>query len=134
MRADAPNLVRIDVPDSPFDLVEPYLDLGLDVFIGNEPLALPGMERGAIGCVSGLAAAFPEITAALVHDRSSTAHEQVVLLRERLAGIPFHAALKEVLAARDVVHTTDVRPPLRGLTDAERATVMTVARELGALA
>jgi dihydrodipicolinate synthase/N-acetylneuraminate lyase len=133
VRADAPNLVGTKVSDSPFESVEPYLDLGLDVFIGNEPLALQGIERGAVGCVSGLAAAFPEITAALVHDRSSSAHDQVVLLRERLAGIPFHAALKEVLAARDVVTTTDVRPPLRGLTDAERATVMTVARELGAV-
>lgn len=133
VRADAPNLVGMKVSDSPFELVEPYLDLGLDVFIGNEPLALQGMERGAVGCVSGLAAAFPEITAALVHDRSSTAHDQVVLLRQRLAGIPFHAALKEVLAARDVLNTTEVRPPLRSLTDAERATVMAVARELGVL-
>ena len=53
------------------------------------------------------------------------------LLRDRLAGIPFHAALKEVLAARDVLPTTDVRPPLRALTDTERATVLAVARELG---
>jgi dihydrodipicolinate synthase/N-acetylneuraminate lyase len=52
------------------------------------------------------------------------------MLRERLAGIPFHAALKEVLAGRDVLRTTDVRPPLRGLTEAERTTVSTVVLEL----
>ncbi|HSH34462.1 MAG TPA: hypothetical protein VLB31_12630, partial [Actinomycetota bacterium] len=73
----------------------------------------------------------PEITAALVHDSSVDAHDQVCLLRDRLAGIPFHAALKEVLAARDVLPTTAVRPPLRELTDTERATVLAVARELG---
>lgn len=131
VKTQAPNVVGMKVSDAPFEAVAPYLDLGLDVFIGNEPLVLAGLERGAVGCVSGLAAAFPEITAALVHDTSVDAHDQVCLLRDRLAGIPFHAALKEVLAARDVLLTTDVRPPLRGLTDAERATVLTVARELG---
>jgi N-acetylneuraminate lyase len=129
----APNVVGMKVSDAPFEAVEPYLGLGLDVFIGNEPLTMLGMERGATGCVSGLAAAFPEITAALVHDRDPLALEHVTLLRDRLAGIPFHAALKEVLEARDVLLTADVRPPLRGLTDAERAAVMAVAREVGVL-
>ena len=131
VKAQAPNVVGMKVSDTPFEAVAPYLELGLDVFIGNEPMALAGMERGAVGCVSGLAAAFPEITAALVHDTSVDAHDQVCLLRDRLAGVPFHAALKEVLSARDVLPTTDVRPPLRALTDAERATVLAVARELG---
>lgn len=131
VKTHAPNVVGMKVSDAPFEAVAPYLELGLDVFIGNEPLALAGMERGAVGCVSGLAAAFPEITAALVHETSVDAHDQVCLLRDRLVGIPFHAALKEVLAARDVLPTTDVRPPLRALTDTERAKVLAVARELG---
>jgi dihydrodipicolinate synthase/N-acetylneuraminate lyase len=131
LRAEAPNVVGMKVSDSPFEAVRPYLGLGLDVFIGNEPLGLEGMAAGAVGCVSGLAAAFPEITAALVHDRSDVAHRQVGMLRDRLVGIPFHAALKEVLVARDVLLRADVRPPLRGLTDAERATVLAVAAELG---
>ena len=133
LRADAPNVVGLKVSDSPFEAVRPYLGLGLDVFIGNEPLALEGMAAGAVGCVSGLAAAFPEITAALVHDRSDEAHRQVGMLRDRLVGIPFHAALKEVLVARDVLLRADVRPPLRGLTDDERMTVLTLAGELGAV-
>jgi dihydrodipicolinate synthase/N-acetylneuraminate lyase len=131
VRSAAPNVAGMKVSDSPFAAVEPYLDLGLDVFIGNEPLTLEGMERGAVGCVSGLAAAFPEVASALVHERSATAHDQVCLLRRRLSGLPFHAALKEVLAARGVLMTTDVRPPLRGLVSAERATVMAVAHEVG---
>ena len=79
------------------------------MFIGNEPLVLEGMARGAIGAVSGLASAFPAITAALVHDRSERANEQVAQLRSGLRGIPFHAALKEVLVAKDVLTSADVR-------------------------
>ena len=97
------------------------------MFIGNEPLIIEGLARGAVGAVSGLAAAFPEITAALVHDRSERAGEQVTKLRTGLVGIPFHAALKEVLVARDVLTSADVRAPLRRLTDDERATVLALA-------
>ena len=133
--AAAPNVAGMKVSDSPFEAVEPYLDLslelGIDVFIGNEPLAMQGMDRGAVGCVSGLAAAFPEATAALVHDRSEAAHEQVRRLRDGLAGIPFHAALKAVLVARGVLAAADVRPPLRGLTQAERDRVLSLASAWG---
>jgi dihydrodipicolinate synthase/N-acetylneuraminate lyase len=133
VKDEVTNLVGMKVSDLPFAAVRPYLDLGLDVFVGQEPLALEGMEAGAVGSVSGLAAAFPEIVARLVHERDAAAHDAVVLLRERFAGIPFHAALKEVLVARGVLRLADVRAPLRGLTDAERDTVLGVAKELGAL-
>jgi dihydrodipicolinate synthase/N-acetylneuraminate lyase len=73
--------------------------------------------------VSGLASAFPETVARLVHDRDAAAHERVVELRSALAGIPFHAALKAVLRERGVPVREDVRPPLRGLTGEERAAV-----------
>jgi dihydrodipicolinate synthase/N-acetylneuraminate lyase len=129
--ADAPNLVGMKVSDAPFDAVRPYLGLGLDVFVGSEPLALEGMAAGAVGCVSGLATAFPELVAALVHHRSDDAHVGVSALRDRLVGIPFHAALKEVLVARDVLLRADVRPPLRGLSDHERRAVLEIARDLG---
>ena len=114
VRESAPNVVGMKVSDSPFSAVEPYLGLGLDVFIGSEPLALQGMGAGAVGSVSGLAAAFPELTASLVHQRSEAAHTQVCRLRDELAGIPFHAALKQVLVARDVLISPDVRAPRAG--------------------
>ena len=76
--------------------------------------ALQGMGAGAVGSVSGLAAAFPELTASLVHQRSEAAHTQVCRLRDELAGIPFHAALKQVLVARDVLISPDVRAPRAG--------------------
>ena len=133
VKDEVSNLVGMKVSDQPFAAVRPYLDLGLDVFVGQEPLAIEGMKAGAVGSVSGLAAAFPQIVARLVHDRDAGAHDAVVLLRERLGGIPFHAALKEVLVARDVLRVADVRSPLRGLTGAERDQVLGVARELDAI-
>jgi dihydrodipicolinate synthase/N-acetylneuraminate lyase len=133
VRTQAPNLAGMKVSDSPFSAVEPYLELGLDLFVGSEPLALEGLAAGAVGSVSGLAAAFPEIVAELVHDRSVAAHDQVSLLRDQMHGMPFPAALKLVLMARDVLVTGDVRPPLRTLTDAEREAVLGLARDLGAL-
>jgi dihydrodipicolinate synthase/N-acetylneuraminate lyase len=131
VRERSPNLRGLKVSDTPFSGVEPYLAVeGMDVFVGNEPLVLQGLERGAVGAVSGLAAAFPAITAALVHERSVQAHDQVMRLRTGLQGIPFHAALKEVLVSSDVLTSADVRAPLRGLSDGERSTVLALARDV----
>lgn len=123
LRREQGNVVGMKVSDTPFDAVEPYLLDGMDVFIGSEPLVRAGMERGAIGAVSGLATAWPDVVAALVHDHSPEAHLRVTELRDRLAGIPFHAALKQVLVDLGVLVHGDVRPPLRGLTLEERTAV-----------
>jgi dihydrodipicolinate synthase/N-acetylneuraminate lyase len=133
IRDQASNLVGLKVSDTPFDAVRRYLLDGLDVFVGNEPLALEGMEHGAVGSVSGLASAFPEVVAALVHGRSRTAHEQVCLLRDRLATVPFQAALKAVLSERGVPIREHVRAPLRTLDPAERVIVLEAARAVGVL-
>jgi len=124
LRDVAPNLAGLKVSDAPFERVEPYLLAGLDVFIGSEPLVLQGLERGAAGAVSGLAAAFPELIAALVHERSPEAHRAAVHIRDVLDRIPFHAALKAILAERGVPVRADVRAPLRSLTRDERSEVL----------
>ena len=134
LREVAPNLSGLKVSDTPWAAVEPYLLDGLQLFVGSEPLVLEGIERGAAGAVSGLATAFPEIVAALVHDRSSEAHEHVTTLRRLLGPLPFHAALKEIAAARGVPVATDVRSPLRPLSDEERERALDAARAVGALA
>ena len=126
LRDEAANLCGLKVSDSPLAAVEPYLLEGLDAFIGLEPLVLGGMERGAVGAVSGLATAFPEVVAELVHERTQRAHDVVLLLRDRLAPMPFHASLKAILAARDVPVREDVRPPLRRLTAGERAETLAI--------
>src|SRR6476661_2477742 len=70
LRELAPNLAGLKVSNQPFEDVEPYLIEGLDVFVGAESLVVRGLERGAAGAVSGLAAVFPAAVAKLVRERS----------------------------------------------------------------
>ncbi len=101
------RVAGLKVSNRPFEAVEPYLIEGLDVFIGAESLIERGLERGAAGSVSGLAAAFPE----------GGKPER----REALERFPYQAALKTVIGLRGVPVRPDVRAPLRGLTADERA-------------
>jgi dihydrodipicolinate synthase/N-acetylneuraminate lyase len=133
LRDAAPNLAGMKVSDTPWEAVEPYLLDGLDLFVGSEPLTLQALSRGGTGTVSGLATAFPEIVAALVHDHSAEAGEQVTTLRRLLGPVPFQAALKRVLVERGVPIRPDVRPPLRPLTGDERETAVAAARAVGVL-
>ena len=134
LRERSPNLAGLKVSDRPWDAVEPYLLDGLDVFVGHEPLALVALEHGAVGTVSGLATAFPELVVGLVHERSAEAHETVVMLRDQLGSLPFQAAMKAILVARGVPLHHAVRPPLRMLRPDERERALAVARSVAALA
>jgi dihydrodipicolinate synthase/N-acetylneuraminate lyase len=116
LRELAPNVAGLKVSNQPFEEVEPYLIEGLDVFVGAESLVLQGLERGAAGAVSGLAAAFPELVAGLVHERAGDAGET----RAMLERFPFQAAVKFVVGRRGVPVREDVRAPLRTLTAEER--------------
>jgi dihydrodipicolinate synthase/N-acetylneuraminate lyase len=117
LRETAPNLRGLKVSNQPFEAVEPYLLEGLDAFVGAEKLILQGLERGAAGAVSGLAAAFPDLVARVVRDRVG----DVAPVRAALERFPFHAALKRVLFKRGLPVREDMRGPLRTLTDSERA-------------
>jgi dihydrodipicolinate synthase/N-acetylneuraminate lyase len=120
LRTEVDNLRGMKVSDAPFDAVRPYLFEGLDVFVGAEALIGEGLAAGAAGTVSGLAAAFPEVVAEAIRSGDSTA---AGALRAQVERFPRHAALKEVVRAKGVPMTADVRPPLRGLTDAERSSL-----------
>ncbi len=133
LRGSSANLAGMKVSDTPWSAVAPYVLDGLDLFVGSEPLVLEALEHGADGAVSGLATAFPEIVAALVHDRDATAGEHVATLRSLLGPLPIHAALKEILLARGVPVGPDVRPPLRRLSPREREAALDAARRVGAL-
>ena len=133
LRETSPNLAGLKVSDTPWSAIEPYALEGLDLFVGSEPLVLEALDHGADGAVSGLATAFPEIVASLVHDRDATTGDHVSTLRALLGPIPFHAALKEILVARGVPIRPDVRPPLRPLTREEREIALDAARRVGAL-
>jgi len=121
LREGVSNLRGLKVSDKPWEKLEPYFLDGLDVFVGAEALLLRGLEAGASGAVSGLAAVYPEVVAAVVHERSEEAARDAERLRAGLEQYPFHAAAKFTIARRGVPIGPDVRAPLRGLTDDERA-------------
>ena len=123
LRERAPNLAGLKVSDSPWEKVAPYLIEGLDVFVGAEVLIARGLAAGAAGSVSGLAGSFPDAVVALVRDPSAEGAERVGALRASLQRLPFHAASKTALGLRGVPIRPDVRAPLRGLRDDERAEV-----------
>jgi dihydrodipicolinate synthase/N-acetylneuraminate lyase len=122
VRARADNVVGMKVSDSPFEAARPYLESGLDVFIGAEGVILDGLRHGAAGAVSGVAAAFPEQVSALVRDRTPERAELVESLRLVLSEHPFQASVKTALGLRGVPIRPDVRAPLMplGPPEAER--------------
>lgn len=117
LRDLAPNLRGLKVSDTPWERFAPYLVEGLDIFVGPEALIPQGLAGGAVGAVSALASAFPELTVAAVRDPDSA---DLGPVRAALERFPFQAAAKTVLARRGVPVTTDVRRPLRSLSDSER--------------
>ena len=119
LRERADNLVGMKVSDAPFDRVERYLGSGLDVFIGAESVIPEGIENGAVGAVSGVAAVFPEAVSALVHEPTPERAALVQSLRVALSEHPFQASVKAALGFRGVPVRRDVRAPLRPLTSEE---------------
>jgi N-acetylneuraminate lyase len=117
LRDAAPNFRGLKVSDTPWDRFAPYLVEGLDVFVGPEALIPQGVAGGAVGAVSALGSAFPELVAAAVRDPASA---DLGPVRETMQRYPFQAALKVVLARRGVPIQPDVRRPLRTLSSSER--------------
>ena len=119
VRQQAGNLVGLKVSESPLDRVAPYLELGLPVLIGSEPLVPPAMERGAAGSVSGLAAAFPDVVRAALDQPDAAAGERLAALRGAMEAQPFIGAAKHVRGRRGVPISPSMRAPMRPLTKAE---------------
>jgi dihydrodipicolinate synthase/N-acetylneuraminate lyase len=120
LRDRAPHLAGLKVSDTPWERFAPYLIEGLDVFVGPESLIARGQAAGAVGAVSALATAFPELVAACVREPTEERAAGLAELRATIERFPRHAALKHVLGRRGVPISEDVRAPLRGLTDEER--------------
>jgi dihydrodipicolinate synthase/N-acetylneuraminate lyase len=119
VRASVDNFAGLKVSESPYERVEPYLALGLPVFIGSEPLVPRALGAGAVGSVSGMAAAFPDLLRAAV-DVPADAEARLRALRDALEGAgQFIGSVKHVLGRRGVAVGPDVRAPLRRLTAAE---------------
>lgn len=121
LRETVPNLRGLKVSDKPWERLEPYLLKGLDVFVGAESLIARGLGHGAAGAVSGLAAVYPEVVAALVRERTAERSAEAERLREALDRFPFQAAAKAVVGRRGVPIRGDVRAPLLALDANELA-------------
>lgn len=126
LRSTAPNLAGLKVSNSPFESVQPYLLPGLDVFVGAEGLIAQGMASGAAGAVSGLAAAFPELTIDAVVSRTAEASARAARVRSLIEPFPFQSALKFILQRRGVAIEDAVRSPLRTLDDDQRNALRTL--------
>jgi len=117
----ADNFAGAKVSDTPFDRLAPYLDLGVPVLVGNEPLLPAALERGAVGTVSGIAAAFPEAVRAALTTPHGPAHERIVAIRDALDAAGLIAGVKHVLARRGLPVSREVRRPLLPLTPEAQA-------------
>jgi dihydrodipicolinate synthase/N-acetylneuraminate lyase len=117
LRKVAPNFSGLKVSDTPWEGFSPYLLEGLDIFVGPEALIPQGLAAGAVGAVSALASAFPELVVNAVRNPDSA---DLGPVRTALERFPLQAAAKIVVARRGVPIGPDVRRPLRMLTDEER--------------
>jgi dihydrodipicolinate synthase/N-acetylneuraminate lyase len=127
------NLAGLKVSESPFERVVPYLDLGLPVLVGSEPLIPAALSNGAIGAVSGMAAAFPDV----VRDALDAPDQDGVLqelseYRQALESFgPFISAVKVALGFRGLPVRPDVRAPLRRLSPFECSELEKALNALG---
>ena len=131
VREGAPNLAGLKVSESPFADVEPYLGLGLPVLVGSEPLIVPALAAGAVGTVSGLAAAFPDVVRAVLDDPSSAGASRLEALRGVMEAHPFIPSVKHVLGRRGVPVRADVRAPLQPLTGVQASRLDAALEDLG---
>jgi N-acetylneuraminate lyase len=126
------NLAGLKVSESPFERVAPYLELGLPVLIGNEPLIAAGLARGALGTVSGMSAAFPDVVRAALDAGDEAAMDRLRAVRGAMeASGQFIAAAKHALGRRSVPVGSGMRAPLRSLTDAEARALDRQLSEIG---
>ena len=130
LRSRLPNLVGLKVSDAPWERFEPYLIDGLKVFVGPEALIHRGLTAGAVGAVSGLAAAFPEAVTAVVRRPTEAGAHRLGEIRDRVQRFPFQAALKHLLIRRGVAIEGHCRMPLRALMPTEKAELDRIADEL----
>ena len=119
LRDSQDNVTGMKVSDAPWDRFERYLLEGYDILVGPEALIHRGMQAGAVGAVSALAAAFPDRVAQVVGDPTEAGAAGLRDLRAEIEKTQRHAALKRVLARRGVPIEPDVRAPLRDLDASE---------------
>lgn len=134
VRDRASNLAGLKVSDSPWPAITGYFDLGVPVYVGNEPLMAEAAASSSFaGSVSAVAAVFPEAIRALVDDPTPGRAAAVGRLRAALTqGSSLPAMGKRLLGRRGVPIRPDVRRPARAATEEEgKAALARIAEPLG---
>ncbi|HET6171647.1 MAG TPA: dihydrodipicolinate synthase family protein [Gaiellales bacterium] len=124
------NLAGLKVSEAPWERFEPYLIEGLDIFVGPEALIDRGLAGGAIGAISALASALPELVTAAVRTGTPEATARAAEARRTIERFAAPAGLKTVCALRGVAIQTAVRAPLRELDEGERGELSQALRGL----
>jgi dihydrodipicolinate synthase/N-acetylneuraminate lyase len=108
----ATNLAGIKVSERSPAQIKAFIDTGLPVLVGAEPLIPESLAAGAAGAVSGLASAYPAEVAAVVRNPTAAGAESLASLRAALEPnlIP---NLKATLGRLGAPVRPDVRKPLR---------------------
>lgn len=108
----------------------------LTYLIGSDSLLNPGLDLGCSGMVSAVANVFPEVVVELYErydagDREAVAdlQETVYSIRSALKTGPYMAGVKTALSLRGF-DAGPLRRPLRGMNEAERATLEDSLSEL----
>ncbi|HEY2317849.1 MAG TPA: hypothetical protein VGH67_06085 [Solirubrobacteraceae bacterium] len=96
--AREPNLVGIKVSDRSLSELRPDLLPDLDVFVGSKALIPEALTLGAVGAISGLAAAMPHAVIRIFDGKGPADH--ATFPRDGLAAYPLQAALKTALVAQ----------------------------------
>lgn len=114
VRERAANLAGLKVSEAPFERLQPYLSLGLKVYVGSEPLVAKAVEVAEIaGSVSAVASVFPEAIRALLDDPTPERAKAVEALRSAMSEQPLISTGKALLSCRGLPVKPDVRAPLR---------------------
>ena len=92
-----PNLAGLKVSEAPWERFEPYLIDGLDIFVGPEALIDRGLAGGAIGAISALASALPELVVAAVRERTPEATERAAAPHADARAVPDAGGLEDRL-------------------------------------
>lgn len=124
------------VKDSSKDV--PWLSQAIDqnpeltFLVGSDSLLFPGLQIGCTGLVSAVANVYPELIVDLYEayaegktERARDIQSTVYDVRDALKRGPYMAGVKTALQARDdAPDTGPLREPLRGMTAADRETLV----------
>lgn len=98
------------------------------VYVGKDKLLAQSMQHGGAGAITALAGAFPMLLRELYDlafqgEDTENAQTRIINAHKQFDSLPRIAATKWVLKMAQIIENDAVRPPHRGLTEAEIETL-----------